>query len=107
MRIPVVPLLAVAIPAMVAAAVVLFWRSAPESVVPVERSLTPADFEQVARQQGNGSVPLVRLPEVTPTRSPDRTLHVRPLNDRPAPPSELSIPELGVCLLYTSDAADE
>jgi hypothetical protein len=95
-RIPVVPLLAVAVPAMIAAAVVLFWRSAPASVVPVEHSLTPEGFEQVARQQGNGSVPLVRLSEVSPTRSPDRTLHVRPLNDRPAPPSELAIPELGV-----------
>lgn len=96
MRVRVVPLLAVAVPALIAAAAVLFWRSPSATVVPVEAGLSPAGFAQIVRQQGNGSVPLVRLPEVSATRSPDRPLHVRPLNERPAPPSELSIPELGV-----------
>ena len=92
----IVPLLAVAVPALIAAAAVLFWQSPPPTVVPVDAGLSPARLAEVSRQQGNGSVGLVRVPEVSATRSPDRTLHVRPLNDRPAPPSELSIPALSV-----------
>jgi hypothetical protein len=95
-RIPLVPLLAVAIPAMVAAAVVLFWHSAPEAVVPVNGGISQARLAEVTRQQGNGSVPIVRIPELNATRSPDRTLHVQPLRARPAPPVEISIPELGI-----------
>jgi hypothetical protein len=95
-RIPVAPLLAVAIPALVAAAVVLFWRAAPGSVVPVDAGLSQEGLARVSRQQGNGSVPIVRVPALNPTRSPDRTLNVKPLGVRPAPPVEIRIPALGV-----------
>lgn len=96
MRVRVVPLLAVAVPALVAAAVVLFWQSPDQNVVPAEVSLSPAGFARVTDRQGTGSRPIVRVPELTATRSPDRTLRVRPLEQRPAPPIELSIPSLGV-----------
>jgi hypothetical protein len=96
LRIPLVPLLAVAIPAMVAAAVVLFWRSAPQAVVPVDAGFSQADLAAVSRHQGNGTVPIVRVPELDATRSPDRTLHVKPLKARTAPPVEISIPALGI-----------
>jgi hypothetical protein len=95
-RIPVVPLLAVAIPAMIAAAVVLFWRATPGSVVPVDAGLSQAGLARVSRQQGNGSVPIVRVPELNATHSPDRTLNVKPLGVRPAPPTEVRIPALGI-----------
>jgi hypothetical protein len=81
---------------MIAAAVVLFWRSPSPEVVPAEAALSPAAVARVAERQGNGNTPLVRVPELTATRSPDRTLRVRPNEPRPAPPVELSIPELDV-----------
>jgi hypothetical protein len=95
-RVRIAPLLAVAVPALVAAAVVLFWRSPPEEVVLADAGLSQAGIARVAARQGNGSTPIVRVPELTATRSPDRTLRVRPLERRPAPPVELSIPGLGV-----------
>lgn len=81
---------------MIAAAVVLFWRSSSQEVVPIEATLTPAGVARVAERQGSGNTPIVRVPELTATRSPDRTLRVRPLEERPAPPVELSIPGLDV-----------
>ena len=96
MRVRVVPLLAVAVPALIAAAVVLFWRSGPATIVPSGAQLSQAGIARVARQQGNGSAPIVRIPELSATRSPARTLHVKPLRARPAPPVDLSIPALGV-----------
>ena len=96
MRVRVVPLLSVAVPALIAAAVVLFWQSPAADVVPAEASLSPAQVARVAERQGGGNSPIVRIPELTATRSPDRALRVRPLEPRPAPPVNLSIPGLGV-----------
>lgn len=96
MRVRIVPLLAVAVPALVAAGIVLFWQSPSQTVVPAEASLTPAAVARVADRQGGGNTPIVRVPELTATRSPDRTLRVRPLDKRPAPPVELAIPALDV-----------
>lgn len=92
-----VPFLAVAVPALIAAAVVLFWGSgAPGPVVPSGPVLSHAGLARVVGAQGSGSIPIVREPQLTVTRSPDRTLDVRPLHGRPAPPAEIAIPELGV-----------
>ncbi len=96
MRVRVAPLLAVAVPALIAAAVVLVWQSSPNEVVPAETSLSQAEIDEIAQRQGTGNAPIVRVPELTASRSQDRTLDVRPLDDRPAPPVELSIPALGV-----------
>jgi sortase family protein len=90
------PLLAVAIPAIIAAGVVLFWRASPGAVVPAHAGLSQADLAHVARQQGNGTVPIVSVPKLNPTRSPERTLNVKPLGVRPAPPVEVRIPDLGI-----------
>lgn len=92
----VVPLLAVAVPALVAAVAVLFWGSESSEVVPTDAGLSQAGIARVARQQGTGNSPIVRVPELTATRSPKRTLHVRPLQARPSPPVQVSIPGLGV-----------
>jgi hypothetical protein len=96
-RVRLVPLLATAIPALIAAAVVLFWQSGPPApVVPAGPQLSQAGLARVVQQQGSGNSPIVREPVLTPTRSPDRTLDVRPLKHRPAPPAEVTIPGLGV-----------
>jgi hypothetical protein len=96
LRIPVVPILAVAIPALIAAAVVLLWRTGPGEVVPAHAGLSQAGLAEVARQQGNGTVPIISVPKLNATRSPDRTLNVKPLGVRPAPPVEVRIPDLGI-----------
>ena len=96
MRVRVVPLLAVAVPALIAAAVVLFWRAPAHEVVPEDAGLSQADIARVAERQGGGNSPIVQAPELSATQSPERTLDVRPLRERPAPPIGLSIPGLGV-----------
>jgi sortase (surface protein transpeptidase) len=99
----VAPLLAVAIPATIAAvAVFVIWRGGSGEVEPVDASLTPADLAALAEQEGTGSVPLIRVPDADATGSSEQTLDVKPLEERPAPPTAVSIPALDVDAPVTS-----